>query len=134
MPEHYVQPSEEQLAALATIQREGPVHMLNLVRFRERAAYPDGRSLSGAAAYRAYSQAASPAFQRVGASQLWLAAHELTLIGPTDERWDAVFVAVYPSGQAFLAMLQDPSYREALQHRTAAVLDSRLLRLRPTGP
>jgi uncharacterized protein (DUF1330 family) len=133
MQEHYVQPSEEQLAALAAIQREGPVHMLNLVRFRERAEYPDGRSLSGAEAYRAYSRAASPAFQRVGASQLWLASHELTLIGPAHERWDAVFVAAYPSGQAFLAMLQDPSYREAFKHRTAAVLDSRLIRLQPAG-
>lgn len=127
----HVDPSDEQLAALSELPRDGAVHMLNLVRFREHAAYADGRAASGADAYRAYMREAAPAFQRVGARQVWQGAFELMLIGPPDERWDAVFVAEYPSAAAFLAMLQDPSYREAVRHRRAAVLDSRLVRLKP---
>ncbi|OYW22526.1 MULTISPECIES: hypothetical protein [unclassified Sphingomonas] len=38
--------------------------------------------------------------------------------------------------RAFLAMLADPDYREAVKHRSAAVLDSQLIRFgrRMPGP
>ncbi len=105
--------------------------MLNLVRFRERAAYPDGREATGAEAYRAYAAESAPVFARVGGRQYWIGRFELTLIGPSDERWDAVFIAEYPSGEAFAAMLRDPEYRQAVVHRQAAVETSRLIRLAP---
>ena len=54
------------------------------------------------------------------------------LIGPQDEQWDLAFVARYPTAGAFLAMITDPQYREAVKHRQAAVLDSRLLRIAET--
>jgi hypothetical protein len=53
------------------------------------------------------------------------------LIGPSEERWDLCFIAQYPSVAAFVAMIRDPVYREAVRHRQAAVEDSRLLRLAP---
>jgi len=53
------------------------------------------------------------------------------LIGPPDERWDHVFIAEYPSVGAFVEMIRDPAYREAVKHRQAAVEDSRLIRLKP---
>jgi uncharacterized protein (DUF1330 family) len=56
----------------------------------------------------------------------------LTLIGPAHERWDAVFIAEYPSSAAFVTMLRDPVYREAVLHRQAAVETSRLIRLAPS--
>jgi hypothetical protein len=70
----------------------------------------------------------------VGGRQFWIGRFELTLIGPADERWDFVFIAEYPSSAAFVEMLRDPVYREAVKHRQAAVLDSRLIRLRPGVP
>ena len=33
--------------------------------------------------------------------------------------------------EAFVAMIRDPAYREAVKHRQAAVEDSRLIRLKP---
>jgi uncharacterized protein (DUF1330 family) len=53
------------------------------------------------------------------------------LIGPPEERWDRCFIAQYPSVAAFVAMIRDPVYREAVKHRQAAVADSRLIRLAP---
>jgi uncharacterized protein (DUF1330 family) len=53
------------------------------------------------------------------------------LIGPPEERWDRCFVAQYPSVAAFVEMIRDPVYREAVKHRQAAVADSRLIRLAP---
>ena len=51
------------------------------------------------------------------------------MIGPADEYWDHCFIARYPNAAAFLAMVTDPAYREAVKHRQAAVEDSRLTRL-----
>ena len=53
------------------------------------------------------------------------------LIGPIEERWDLCFIAQYPSVAAFVTMIRDPVYREAVGHRQAAVEDSRLVRLAP---
>ncbi len=38
------------------------------------------------------------------------------LIGPSDERWDEAFIAQYPSADAFIEMLRDPVYREAVKN------------------
>ncbi|NEX00157.1 DUF1330 domain-containing protein, partial [Rhodopseudomonas sp. BR0G17] len=45
-----------------------------------------------------------------------------------------VFIAEYPSVSAFVEMIRDPVYREAVKHRQAAVEDSRLVRLKPLKP
>ena len=130
----YIDPTKEQFAQFRSLEREGPIHMLNLVRLRARAAYPDGREASGEDAYRAYAHESGPVFARVGGKQYWVGRFECTVIGPSDERWDRVFIAEYPSFQAFVEMLRDPVYREAVKHRQAAVEDSRLIRLSPSTP
>ena len=128
----HIDPTKEQFGAFKNLPTHaGPIHMLNLVRLRERAAYPDGREASGLDAYRAYGRESGPVFSRLGGKQHWIGTPELMLIGPTDERWDIVFIAEYPNGQAFIDMLRDPVYREAVKHRQAGVQDSRLLRLKP---
>ena len=74
-----------------------------------------------------------PVFSRLGGSIVWRGVFEQMLIGPTEERWDLCFIAQYPDVAAFVAMIRDPAYREAVKHRQAAVEDSRLIRLAP-GP
>ena len=49
------------------VPRPGPIHMLNLVRLRDVAVYPDGRNVSGAEAYAAYCRESGPLFLRLGA-------------------------------------------------------------------
>ena len=127
----YVDPTKETFAALRANVRAGPIHMLNLVRLRERAAYPDRRAATGAEAYAAYGRESGPVFTRLGGSVVWRGKFELMLIGPSDERWDLCFIAEYPSVAAFVEMIRDPIYREAVKHRQAAVEDSRLIRLAP---
>ena len=130
----YIDPTKAQFAVFREMQRPGPIHMLNLVRFRAKASYPDGRDCTGEEAYRAYSRESGPVFRRLGGKQYWLGKFELTLIGPDDERWDRVFIAEYPSVNAFVEMIRDPVYREAVKHRQAAVENSRLIRLQPQTP
>ena len=132
MPSH-IDPSKETFAAFRADDRPGPIHMLNLVRLRERADYPDGREATGAEAYAAYGRESGPVFARLGGSIVWRGRFELMLIGPSDERWDLCFIAQYPSVAAFVEMIRDPVYREAVKHRQAAVEDSRLIRHAPGG-
>jgi len=129
----HVDPTKETFAAFRANDRAGPIHMLNLVRFRAWAAYPDGRAATGAEAYAAYGRTSQPVFARLGGRIVWRGNFELMLIGPTEERWDECFIAEYPSVAAFVAMIRDPEYREAVKHRQAAVLDSRLIRLEPAA-
>ena len=125
----YIDPERDQFEAFKILPRDQPILMLNFLRFREKAAYPDGREATGAEAYAAYGRDSAPIFRRVGGEIVWRAQPELMLIGPPDKQWDLIFVARYPSAGAFLEMVTDPDYREAVKHRQAAVADSRLIRM-----
>jgi len=125
----FIDPTKETFALFRGNDSPGPIDMLNLVRLRERAAYADGRAASGAEAYAAYGRESGPVFKRVGGRIVWRGSFELMLIGPAAEHWDHCFIARYPSVAAFVEMIRDPVYREAVKHRQAAVEDSRLVRL-----
>lgn len=127
----HVDPTRETFGDFRRLAEEGPIHMLNLVRLRERAQYPDGRMASGEEAYRAYGRESGPIFRRVGGRIAWTGDFRMMLIGPADERWDRCFIAEYPSGTAFVEMVKDADYQKAVIHRQAAVLTSRLIRLKP---
>jgi uncharacterized protein (DUF1330 family) len=128
----HIDPTKATFAAFRANDRPGPIHMLNLVRFREQAAYPDGRQATGAEAYAAYGRDSHPVFSRLGGRIVWRGSFELMLIGPSEEAWDECFIAEYPSVAAFVDMIRDPVYREAVKHRQAGILDSRLIRLAPS--
>ena len=107
----HIDPTKETFAAFRGLDRPGPIDMLNLVRLRARAAYPDGREASGTEAYAAYGRDSGPVFQRLGGEIVWRGAFEIMLIGPAEERWDHCFIARYPSVAAFVEMIRDPVYR-----------------------
>lgn len=129
-------PERAQFDAFKALSRGEPVEMLNLVAILEQAAYPkDHRlaqaGLSGATAYMRYGEESAPVFGRVGGTIIWSGTPELVVIGPGDEAWDTAFIARYPTSAAFLEMVTDPVYREAVVHRQAAVRTSRLIRCSP---
>ena len=124
----YIDPERDQFEAFKALPRDEPVMMLNLVKYRDKAQYEDGRDATGAEAYAAYGRESSPVFERVGGEIIWRGKPEVMLIGPFEKQWDEIFVARYPTAGAFLEMVTDPVYREAVKHRQAAVEDSRLIR------
>ena len=136
LPEEHVDPERAQFDAFKALPRDRPIEMLNLVRLRGRAVYPPDHpeaagGHTGAGAYARYGAETAPILARLGGSIAWRGRFEATLIGPAEERWDRVFVARYPHAGAFLAMVTDPAYRQAVVHRQAAVRTSRLIRLAP---
>ena len=134
--DEFVDPTREAFAAFKALPRDTPIHMFNLLRFRLQASYPAdhshaARGLTGTEAYAEYGRASAPVFARVGGSIIWRGHMESMLIGPSEQTWDAAFIAMYPDASAFLAMVTDADYRRAVVHRQAAVLTSRLIRFAP---
>lgn len=127
----HVDLTKDRFVALRDSKRHGSIHLLNLIRLRDRADYPDGREATGVEAYRSYGTISEPVLARLGAKIVWEGGFEQMVIGPSEESWDLCFVAEYPSIEVFTEMMRDPLYREAAMHRKAAALDSRLIRLQP---
>jgi uncharacterized protein (DUF1330 family) len=129
----YIDPSRETWQAFKDLPRDRPIQMLNLIKFRDLANYPEGhpnysKGLTGHEAYAIYKQS----FQRIvandGAAMVWEAPLECVVTGPEGE-WDEAFVMGYPNSALFMAMVKNDEYiRDVVPHRTAALADSRLIR------
>ncbi len=126
----HIDPSPEQIAGFSEAELEGPIVMLNLLRFKDSAGEgADG--LTGEEAYRRYGEAVAENLARVGGSLLHLARCSATVIGPEFERWDLLALVSYPSRAAFLEMVSDPDFLAKHEYRTAALQDSRLICCQP---
>jgi len=123
-----LQPTGEQVKAFRDRQTGEPIAMLNLLRFREKAIYEDGRpsELTGREAYQLYGNAFREIMEPKGVRVLYSGEVRGLLIGAGDDLWDAVALIQYPSTAVMLAMLRDEDYQRAQQHR-AAGLDGQLL-------
>ncbi|MGL4314645.1 MAG: DUF1330 domain-containing protein [Sphingomonas sp.] len=117
-------PSPEQLAAFFGGEEDGPFVMVNLLKFRERAAYADGRDpgLSGRDAYLRYGMAVREELQRVGATPGYAGPVTGLMLGEVGDLWDMVALAQYPSLAAMRAMVTAPSYQAIAVHRDAGLL------------
>lgn len=127
-----VNPTEADFKRIAaTIPAETPVTSLNLLRFREQAAYPEGSGFepcTGREAYQRYLDIVQVRVARAGGHVQWTTDVLARLTGPEDEEWDAIVAVCYPSFQAFLSMLSiTPDQQDGPVHRTAALQDSRTL-------
>ena len=130
---NYIHPERSALEALSKLPDDEPVVMLNLLRFRDQAAYPEGSAYApctGREAYARYGGVAVQHVRAVGGKPIWMGEPELTVIGASDEAWDEVVLVQYPSRKAFLTMAQNPEYLACTEHRTAALADSRLVAMR----
>lgn len=104
---------------------DGPVVMVNLVRFRERSLDGNG---SGWDAYARYSKADMPLLKQVGGTILWAGHVEGVALGDLGEgRWDWVVLVLYPSRAAFLNMMTSPEYALANVDRENGVEDHVIL-------
>lgn len=127
-----VLPTPTQLDGLAKSDLQGAIVMVNLLRFRERAAYEAGtaeagQNLSGRAAYQRYGAAALKCVLETGGQIAWGGQQEMVVIGNADNEWDEVVCVRYPSRAAFLEMIDRPDYRAALYHRDAGLERTALL-------
>jgi len=130
MSERIVTGNPEKIREFLSEPECGPFTMINLVRFRDIAGYPDdspNAGISGRDAYKLYSTELLPIISELGAEMTWSAKPIGHLMVPSDIEWDRIFHITWPSRAAFTAMVTNPEYREISTHRTAALIDSRLI-------
>jgi len=132
----YIDPSPANFQAFKDLPRDEPIHMLNLLEYREQAEYPQGhehvsKGWSGGRAYEEYGKTSGPIFRRVGGTIVWRGSFQTMVTGPDAKRWHDGFIAHYPNAGAFFEMVKDPQYQQAVVNRTAALVDSRLMRFAP---
>ena len=129
-----ITPNKDQFTALAAAASadDGPVVMLNLLKFKDVAT--DGGS--GAAAYNKYGGSVTRMVEARGGQVLWSGRVDQILIGEEGANgWDAIALVQYPSRQAFLDMVTDDTYLKSHEHREGGLADTVLLACtaRPTG-
>jgi len=134
--ETYIDPSPVNFQAFKDLPRDEPIHMLNLLLYRDEAEYPEGhdhagKGWSGRRAYEEYGKTSAPVFRRVGGTIVWRGTFQTMVTGPDDRIWHNGFVAQYPNAGAFFEMIKDEDYQAAVVNRTAALEDSRLIRFAP---
>jgi uncharacterized protein (DUF1330 family) len=123
--------SGEDFSTFREIKDSRALNMLNLVKVFPTVEYPDGEVVSGLETYKRYGQLSYPIFERLGSRIIWRGEMLLSLIGPSDEKWKFCFIAEYSNTEAFVSMIKDPDYREAVKHRQISVHGSRLIRMAP---
>lgn len=132
----YIDPSRANFDAFKALPRDEPIHMLNLLLYRDLAEYPEGhehhgKGWTGRRAYEEYGRTSGPIFRRVGGTIVWRGAFQTMVTGPEERTWHDGFIAQYPNSAAFFEMIKDPAYQLAVVNRTAALVDSRLVRFMP---
>lgn len=116
-------PRDEQIAILLEKDQGGPISMLNLLKFKDFAEYPDGRDsgLSGKEAYMRYGDLVAEQVAKLGGDFKFAGNANALVIGDGELEWDLIVVAQYPSVAAFIEMLNSPEYQEIHVHREAGL-------------
>ena len=119
--------TEEQQRAMTEPGPEGPIVMVNLLKFREFAIYEDGSDnhLPGREAYQRYAAAVGRLIREYGGRFIYAGDVTHLMIGQAEELWDEVALAEYPNRAAFSAMITSPEFEAAAYHREAG-LDGQL--------
>lgn len=129
-----INPTPEQIEAVVAAHPNGPVQMLNLLKFRDRAQYPadyegdPSSDCSGVEAYQRYGAVALGHVARRGGRLVLLSSVDGIVLGAlAQDEWDQVAIVEYPTLDAFRNMGEDPDYLAATVHRAAALERSAIL-------
>jgi uncharacterized protein (DUF1330 family) len=117
------QPRPEQYEQLVARRPDGPLYMLNLLKFRDRAVYADGRQtdLSGEQAYMIYGARVREIIEGFGGGLEFGGRANVLVIGDGELPWDWVALVRYPSFQHFIDMTQSEAYQAIHVHRDAGL-------------
>ena len=102
---------------------DGPIFMVNLLKFKDKADYEDGRAtdLTGREAYMLYGRAVVDILPKYGGRAIFAADVTFLSLGQVEELWDEVAIAMYPNRKALFDMSSSEEWRTAAVHRTAGL-------------
>lgn len=116
-------PTQEQLQGFLEGNADTPIYMVNLLKFKERAEYEDGREtkLTGQEAYAIYAAEVQAHIAKVGGKGVFAGQVSRLMLGEVEDLWDMVAIVMYPSKTAMLQMINDPEYLASAVHRSAGL-------------
>jgi uncharacterized protein (DUF1330 family) len=96
------------IKGLKELEHQGPIVMVNLMRFHDRSLDDDG---SGWDAYLRYSALTVPMIKARGGALLWTGDAQTVALGRQDgNAWDYLALVYYPSVAAFIDMMTSDDY------------------------
>ena len=124
-----VYPDAEQLMPLLQDPTPGPIAMVNLVKFRDKAQYKDGRpdDISGREAFMRYVLDMRRIVEGAGGRFIFSGDARHLVIGEVEELWDAVGIVEYPSRAEFHRIATAPEVQEIGVHREAGLAGQLLI-------
>lgn len=145
MTRQHLRPDDAQLGAFLSADLQGPVVMVNLLRYATAAStdHPGAAAdtstptttEAGSAAYARYGSAFLELLAEVGGRIVWSGTPVCTLIGDDGvDTWDQVVLVEYPSRDAFITATSNQRYREASADRSRGLAATVLLVCETTTP
>lgn len=126
-------PTKDQFRAMRDDAHDGPIVMVNLLKFKELATYPEdapeaSEGLTGSQAYDRYQLALKDFARDMGGEVIYSGPVMRWYIGEGD--WDRVLIVRYPNRKQFLGMVTSDIYQNAHRHREAGLLHQDLMETR----
>ena len=121
--ENKLRPNAKQMAGFLLGDTKTTIHMVNLLKFKGKAEYEDGRQtdLTGQEAYQIYAKQVQGHLQKVGGKLIFSGQVSRLMLGEVEELWDWIAIAEYPSRKAMRSMIMDKDYRKSEEHRSAGL-------------
>lgn len=133
MKETYLDVTQETGRIFFNSNIEGPIVMLNLLRFKETADFISCPELmpvspiSGRDCYKLYMKHTFSFLKEAGGELVFKGNANPYVIGPLDEEWDMILLVKHASKEEFLKFASNTEYLKIQGYRTAALEDSRLI-------
>lgn len=118
-----ISPTKDQMKDLVNSDYNGPVVMLNLLKYKRE----DGNIDKSKESYQKYMAETSPHLEKVNGRLIYMGDALHLFIGDDSNNWDLCLLVEYPSKNAFLKMTSDPEYLKIHSLREEALEDSVLL-------
>jgi uncharacterized protein (DUF1330 family) len=109
-----VRPNQEQMQGFMQPGPDGPIYMVNLLKYKEVAEYEDRREtgLTGRQAYEIYAGAVAELLVEFGGGVVFGGEVSRLMLGEVEDLWDEVAIAMFPSRKAMLEMMMSPTMQE----------------------
>ena len=109
----------ERILAMMEKGPDGPIFMVNLLKFKDKADYEDRRAtdLSGRDAYMIYGRAVTDLLPKFGGRGLFAGDVTFLALGQVEELWDEIAIAMYPDRASMARMSMSDECREISVHR-----------------
>lgn len=124
--ENAVIPNKEQMKGFFEDNHGKPISMVNLLKFKDKAEFPEdhelhGTEMTGEEAYKIYGVAVAKLLESLGGEMSFSGDVQRLALGEVEELWDYVAIAKYPSRQAMIDMMMSEEYNAIHAHRDAGL-------------